>query len=84
MHVKRKQQLVAAAAALRPYSTALIVGDFNFDNAEENATVEEVGLKDTWPLLRPNEPGFTEGQKKNSTVFLSAETLFFLVLTLRP
>lgn len=62
MHAKRKQQLIATANALKPYSSALIVGDFNFDNPDENATVQEIGLTDTWPLLRPDEPGYTEGK----------------------
>jgi hypothetical protein len=68
-HPVRKAQLCACERALKRFSDALLVGDFNFDSQQnwspphkplENAALEEFmhGFVDVWPHLR-RERGLT-------------------------
>jgi hypothetical protein len=68
-HPVRKAQLCACERALKHFSDALLVGDFNFDSQQnwspphrplENAALEEFmhGFVDVWPHLR-RERGLT-------------------------
>ena len=76
----RREQLVAAELALRPYRAAVLCGDFNFDSTRnfnegggelENAVLGEVlgpAWIDAWAALRPSEPGYTFDSVRNGVI----------------
>ena len=57
---KRAEQLAVLAARLaqRP-GDALVVGDLNFGDGDENQQLAAAGLVDVWQQLHPHHPGFT-------------------------
>lgn len=66
-HVVRGQQLQKLFDELEKVSPVVILGDFNFcsTDREENARLDSRYF-DLWPMLRPDEPGFTEDTVINS------------------
>ena len=57
----RPRQLSIVSEFLRAVGHGLVAGDFNPVLDEDASLVEQNGLKDVWPLLRPEDPGFTWG-----------------------
>jgi endonuclease/exonuclease/phosphatase family metal-dependent hydrolase len=59
----RSRQLRRVFRALRSVDDAVVLGDFNMRDAENEQIVAP--FVDVWPLLRPHEPGFTEDTSIN-------------------
>jgi endonuclease/exonuclease/phosphatase family metal-dependent hydrolase len=69
----RRAQLHLAAALLREAAHThsggrwFLVGDFNFFQDSEDAGIAEVGATDLWPLLQPDDKGYTwDGENVNT------------------
>ncbi|MBK9757915.1 MAG: DUF504 domain-containing protein [Nannocystis sp.] len=57
---KRAEQLAVLFARLaRRPGDALVLGDFNFGDGDENHQLAAAGLVDAWQQLHPHHPGFT-------------------------
>ena len=57
---KRREQFEVLAQWLtREAGDAIVLGDFNFGDGEENARVAAAGLLDAWQVVHPHHPGFT-------------------------
>ena len=57
---KRREQFEVLAQWLtREAGDAIVLGDFNFGDGEENARVAAAGLMDAWQAVHPHHPGFT-------------------------
>ena len=54
----RSRQLRLLYRALRSVDDAVVLGDFNMRDAENEQIVAP--FVDVWPALRPHEPGYTE------------------------
>lgn len=63
----RAAQLRVIQPVLARYPDVALVGDMNFepDDPVENAVLDP-GLVDTWPALRPGEPGYTVDSDVNT------------------
>ena len=59
----RARQLRAVFRALRGVDDALVLGDFNLRDSENDLI--DAAYCDLWPTLRPKEPGFTEDTSIN-------------------
>jgi tyrosyl-DNA phosphodiesterase 2 len=59
----RRGQLRRVYRALRSVDDAVVLGDFNMRDAENEQIVPP--FVDVWPALRPHEPGFTEDTSIN-------------------
>ena len=59
----RARQLRRVFDLLRTSENAIIMGDFNMRDSEDNLI--DAGYHDIWPALRPDEPGFTEDTSIN-------------------
>ena len=59
----RARQLRRVFDLLRTSENAIIMGDFNMRDSEDNLI--DAGDHDIWPALRPDEPGFTEDTSIN-------------------
>jgi endonuclease/exonuclease/phosphatase family metal-dependent hydrolase len=59
----RGRQLRRVFRALRSVDDAVVLGDFNMRDAENDRIVAP--FVDVWPALRPHEPGFTEDTSIN-------------------
>lgn len=65
----RARQLRDVYSAVRSVEDAVVLGDFNMRDAE-NARIT-APFTDVWPLLRPDEPGYTEDTSVNLMRFES-------------
>jgi endonuclease/exonuclease/phosphatase family metal-dependent hydrolase len=59
----RGRQLRRVFSALRSAGDAIVMGDFNMRDTENDQIVAP--FVDVWPALRPDEPGFTEDTSIN-------------------
>jgi tyrosyl-DNA phosphodiesterase 2 len=59
----RTRQLRRVFESQRTSENAIIMGDFNMRDSENNLIDD--GYQDIWPALRPHEPGFTEDTSIN-------------------
>lgn len=59
----RTRQLRTVFRALRGVDDALVLGDFNLRDSENDLI--DRAYRDLWPTLRPKEPGFTEDTSIN-------------------
>lgn len=59
----RARQLRDVFGALQSTDDAVVVGDFNMRDAENDRIAAP--FTDVWPLLRPQDPGFTEDTSVN-------------------
>lgn len=62
----RAAQLAEIFAAL---DEAILVGDFNFDPSDPEEAALDPRFIDLWPLLSPDDPGYTEDTTKNRMRF---------------
>ena len=57
---KRAEQLAVLFDRLaREPGDALVLGDFNFGDGDENDPLTAAGLRDAWQQVHPHHPGFT-------------------------
>jgi|GEM_PF-1749093 len=57
---KRREQLgVLTQWLAREAGDAIVLGDFNFGDGDENTRVAAAGMTDAWQLVHPHHPGFT-------------------------
>jgi len=57
---KRAEQLAVIGARLaRDGGDAIVLGDFNFGDGDEDAQLAGVALQDAWRVVHPHHPGFT-------------------------
>ena len=72
---KRAEQFAVLAARLaqRP-GDALVLGDFNFGDGDENHQLAAAGLRDVWQQLHPHHPGFTFDPVANPLAALMSRT----------
>lgn len=59
----RARQLVKAFHAVSEFENAVLAGDFNMRDSENDRIAEP--FTDVWPALRPDAPGFTEDTSIN-------------------
>jgi endonuclease/exonuclease/phosphatase family metal-dependent hydrolase len=59
----RGRQLLRVFSALRSVDDAIVLGDFNMRDTENDQILAP--FIDVWPALRPHEPGFTEDTSIN-------------------
>ena len=53
---------------------AVLLGDFNFGDDEENAQLAAAGLVDAWTTVHPHHPGFTFDPVKNPLAAIMSRT----------
>lgn len=71
----RKQQLETILPLLSDDGqVAVLCGDMNMcSSSDENATIAESNYTDAWPVLHPDEPGYTEDSSLNRMKYLMIE-----------
>lgn len=69
----RVRQLRDINAHLASESDVVLVGDMNFSDDAPAETAEVRGWRDAWPLLRPEEPGFTVDSRVNEMRYVSKQ-----------
>ena len=72
---KRAEQLAVLGERLaRDPGDAIVLGDFNFGDGEENAQIAGMGLVDAWTAVHPHHPGFTFDPVANPLATLMSRT----------
>ena len=72
---KRREQVgVLAQWLIREAGDALVLGDFNFGDGEENPQLAAAGLVDAWQAVHPHHPGFTFDPVANPLAALNSRS----------
>ena len=72
---KRREQLdVLTQWLTREAGDALVLGDFNFGDGDENRRIAAAALKDAWQVVHPHHPGFTFDPVANPLAALNSRT----------
>ncbi|HEY0133624.1 MAG TPA: RNA repair domain-containing protein, partial [Nannocystis sp.] len=72
---KRREQLdVLTQWLAREPGDALVLGDFNFGDGDENPRLAAAGLVDAWQAVHPHHPGFTFDPVANPLAALNSRT----------